>query len=181
MEGLPFPGRQVVPFIIHHEVENRAFRQHRGLIQDQPSVLHSCLHGHGSSLPDRSASAEIDLRRRPNHPADTIPAIVRPLHTFSDPLGRLLGGVLIALLGFLVLLATAETVVWAAFDLSWAASVEIQELLMVWFALLSGAWAVKEKLHLAVDLLVQRLPPPLRTAVARFAPAMVALLSLIHI
>jgi TRAP-type C4-dicarboxylate transport system permease small subunit len=104
---------------------------------------------------------------------------VRPLHTFSDPLGRLLGGVLIALLGFLVLLATAETVVWAAFDLSWAASAEIQELLMVWFALLSGAWAVKEKLHLAVDLLVQRLPPPLRAAVARFAPAMVALFGIL--
>jgi TRAP-type C4-dicarboxylate transport system permease small subunit len=100
---------------------------------------------------------------------------VDALHSFSDRLGRWLGVVLIFLLATLILLATVETLAWAAFDLSWAASVEIQELLMVWLALLSGAWAVKEKLHLAVDLLVKRLPGPVQRGAARLAPAAVAL------
>jgi TRAP-type transport system small permease protein len=93
--------------------------------------------------------------------------------TLSRRLGRALALVVAALLALLAAIAAAETVLWGGFGVSWAAAPEIQGTLLVWFALLSAAWGVRERLHMAVDLVARGLSPALEALCQRLAAGMV--------
>lgn len=92
----------------------------------------------------------------------------------QERLSHALGLVLQGLLAILVLLSTVETVAWVGFDHSWAAAEEIQGILMVWLAVLGAAWGVDQGFHIAVDLLVGRLPQAWQGAIERLAALAVA-------
>lgn len=94
-------------------------------------------------------------------------------------LSRLLGVALAGLLALLVLVAGAETLAWTFFELSSPAAAEVSGLLLVWLVLLSAAYGVGERLHLAVEALARRLPPRLHAALGRLAAALVALFGLL--
>ena len=81
-------------------------------------------------------------------------------------LRRGLGVGLAVLLAGLVVLAAADTLSWLVLRRSSAAAREVEEVLLVWLALLSGAWGVGERLHLAVTLVSDRLPAGWRQATA---------------
>ncbi len=100
--------------------------------------------------------------------------IRRPSRRLSSRLSAWLAGALVALLAALVVIATLDLATWLLLDRSWAEVEEIQGILMVWFGLLGAAYALAEGLHLAVDVVVGRLPAALRRWVARGASAAVA-------
>lgn len=75
------------------------------------------------------------------------------MESLSSRVERFLRGVVLTLLGVLALLAIAETLLWSLLQISIAELPEIEGILLVWFTLLSAAWAVPRGLHLAVDWL----------------------------
>ncbi len=93
----------------------------------------------------------------------------------ADRLAVLLAVVLAVLLAFLVLLATAETVAWALFERSAAATEEIAGILEVWLALLGAALLVRQGLHLKLEAATDGLAAPKRRALDRLAALLVAL------
>jgi len=66
---------------------------------------------------------------------------------------RALEWIVLTLLGLLTLSALFETLAWSLLQVSIAQLAEIQSVLLVWFTLLSAAWAVSRGLHLAIDWL----------------------------
>ena len=78
-------------------------------------------------------------------------------------------------LAVLVLLASAETFAWTFFERSWPALGEIQALLLIVFGLLAAAVCVARRLHLGVELLTKRLPPPWPHRLDRMADLATAL------
>lgn len=95
------------------------------------------------------------------------------LATFlSGALRRVLAG----LLAVLVVISAAETLAWAVFEISWAASTEVQGLLLATFGLLATAYGVQRGFHLGVDVVVRRLPAAWRVGVARGVAAWTAVL-----
>lgn len=92
----------------------------------------------------------------------------------SEHLGRLLGGVVAALLAVLVLLAATEAAAWALAQRSWPQLSEVQGLLLVWLTFLTAAWGVSAGLHLGMELLVRRLATRPRRQVDRLVALLVA-------
>ncbi len=96
------------------------------------------------------------------------------LRRLSSSLARLLEHLLLWLLTALAGLAVFDIVGWLGWQRSWSALAEIQSLLLVWFALLAAAWAVHDRRHLAVGLLVDRAPAGWRPVLLRTADLAVA-------
>ncbi len=94
----------------------------------------------------------------------------RLTHSLARAVAVLLALLLLALVG----IATAETVAWTLFEVSWAAASEIEGILLVWFGLLGAAWGIHQRIHLGVEVLTRRLPPMVQALLARAAAALVA-------
>ncbi len=98
----------------------------------------------------------------------------------ADPGGLLprvaavLGALAAALLGLVALIAAFDLVSWIALKRSYAALDEFVAVLMVWFGLISAAFALAEGSHVAVALLADRLSGAGRRAVERCADLAVA-------
>lgn len=92
-----------------------------------------------------------------------------PTHILSGALTLSVGlrRFLALLLGVLVMLSAVETAAWALFEISWAASTEIQGMLLATFSLLAAAYGVERGFHLGVDWWVRRLPTVSRLWVER--------------
>ncbi len=71
------------------------------------------------------------------------------------------------LLAILTAIAAVELFAWGLWQRSFAALEEIQGILVVWFGLLAAAYCLAEGLHLAVDLVAQRLPARWQGALGR--------------
>lgn len=97
------------------------------------------------------------------------------MQALASQVARAIGALLALILGALVALAAAETLAWAVFEISWAAATEIQGLLLVWFGLLGTVYGIHTRVHLGVELVTRRLPPPWRAAVERLASLLVAI------
>lgn len=93
----------------------------------------------------------------------------------TDSLARALGVLLALILATLVAIATAETVAWTFFEVSWAAAAEIEGLLLIWFGLVGAAWGIHHRIHIGVELVVRRLPAAARALLSRVAAALVAI------
>ena len=106
-------------------------------------------------------------------------SIPRPPRRLTRRLAAALARVLVALLAALVLVAVFDLVTWLALGRSWAEVEEIQGLLMIWFGLLGAAYALAERLHLSLELVVARLPPTARRRVGRLASGAVAVFGLL--
>jgi len=79
------------------------------------------------------------------------------------------------LLGLLTLIAAFELFAWLLFSRSFATLEELQGLLMIWLGLLAAAYCLTEGLHLALDLVVRRLPTGWQPTLGRLPGAFVAL------
>lgn len=88
-------------------------------------------------------------------------------HAGSKGAVRVLEAVCSALLVLLTANAAFELFIWLAWHKSFAALEEIQGVLVVWLGLLTAAYCLAEGLHLAVDLIVRRLPRWSRPVVTR--------------
>ncbi len=96
------------------------------------------------------------------------------MRTYSAYLFRGVGVALAALLALLVVVAAAETVAWALFEVSWAEGSEISGVLLIWFGLLGAAYGIRARVHLGVELLTRRLPAKPRSVLERAAALLVA-------
>lgn len=92
-----------------------------------------------------------------------------PSRRLSRPLAAALRPVLVALLAALVLVAVADLATWLTLGRSWAEVEEVQGLLMIWFGLLGAVYALAHGLHLALGLVVDRLPATARAPAERAA------------
>lgn len=96
------------------------------------------------------------------------------MQALASSVARMIGALLALILGVLVVLAAAETLAWAAFEISWAAAAEIQSLLLVWLGLLGAAYGIHHRIHLGVEVVTRQLPPRWQAVSGRLAALLVA-------
>lgn len=94
-------------------------------------------------------------------------------------LGATLEAAAATLLALLAVNATIELVAWMAWRHSFAALDEIQAILMVWFGMLSASYCLARGLHLAVDIVSNRLAPRIRRLTEKAPPLAVAVFGIL--
>ncbi|MEE8369012.1 MAG: TRAP transporter small permease subunit [Thermoanaerobaculia bacterium] len=106
---------------------------------------------------------------------------MRRFREYLALLGRAVEVTLIAILGGLVVLVTADTALWSLFEYSSPIVAEVQAILQIWFGFLAAAIGVRYGSHLSLNLLVSRLSQRARHSVGVFVHLVEAMFGLFFV